>query len=100
MADAEAKAYRSGLLDSSFRFSVNLKGGPAMDQRDIVKWRQKTLLGVSIRVVAPTWAIRFSQTDKLWFQPLGLQAGNRPVAAQGALGGRHLRGVVVFHRQP
>src|SRR6478735_997394 len=53
-AGAEAMAYRSGLLDSSFRFSVNLKGGPAMDQRDFVKWRQKTLLGVSIRVVAPT----------------------------------------------
>ena len=32
MAEAEAKAYRSGLLDSSFRFSVNLKGGPAMDR--------------------------------------------------------------------
>jgi hypothetical protein len=54
VAEAEARAYRSGLLDSSFRFSVNLKGGPAMDQRDFVKWRQKTLLGVSIRVVAPT----------------------------------------------
>ena len=54
VADAEAHAYRSGMLDSSFRFSVNLKGGAAMDQRDFVKWRQKTLLGVSIRVVAPT----------------------------------------------
>jgi Putative MetA-pathway of phenol degradation len=54
VADVEAKAYRSGLLDSSFRFSVNLKGGPAMDPRDIVKWRQKTLIGASIRVVAPT----------------------------------------------
>jgi hypothetical protein len=51
---AEAHAYRSGMLDSSFRFSVNLKGGPAMDQRDYVKWRQKTLVGVSIRLVAPT----------------------------------------------
>ena len=29
------------------------------------------------------WAIRFSQIDQLWFQPLGLQAGNRPVAARG-----------------
>ena len=28
--DNEAKPYRSGLLDSTFRFSVNLKGGPAM----------------------------------------------------------------------
>jgi hypothetical protein len=54
VAGAEAHAYRSGMLDSSFRFSVNLKGGPAMDQRDYVKWRQKTLVGVSIRVVAPT----------------------------------------------
>src|SRR5882672_2267061 len=54
VTDAEAHAYRSGMLDSSFRFSVNLKGGAAMDQRDFVKWRQKTLLGVSIRVVAPT----------------------------------------------
>ena len=54
VADAEAHAYRSGMLDSSFRFSVNLKGGAAMDQRDFIKWRQKTLLGVSIRVVAPT----------------------------------------------
>ena len=54
VAGAEAHAYRSGMLDSSIRFSVNLKGGPAMDQRDYVKWRQKTLVGVSIRVVAPT----------------------------------------------
>jgi hypothetical protein len=54
VAGTEAHAYRSGMLDSSFRFSVNLKGGPAMEQRDYVKWRQKILLGVSIRVVAPT----------------------------------------------
>jgi hypothetical protein len=54
VADVQANVYRSGLLDSSFRFSVNLKGGPAMDQRDMAKWRQKTLIGVSIRVVAPT----------------------------------------------
>jgi hypothetical protein len=29
-APTEAKIYRSGLLDATFRFSVNLKGGPAM----------------------------------------------------------------------
>jgi hypothetical protein len=46
--------YRSGLLDSNFRFSVNLKGGPAMDAREFSKWRQKLLIGVSLRVVAPT----------------------------------------------
>lgn len=51
---ADTNAYRSGLLDSSFRFSVNLKGGPAMDLEDFLQWRQKTLLGVSLKVVSPT----------------------------------------------
>ena len=46
--------YRSGLLDSEFRFSVNVKGGPAMDPREFAKWRQKTLIGLSLKVVAPT----------------------------------------------
>lgn len=51
---AETNAYRSGLLSSSFRFSVNLVGGPAMDVGEYARWRQKTLLGVSLRVVTPT----------------------------------------------
>jgi hypothetical protein len=46
--------YRSGLLESGFRFSVNLKGGPAMDVQEMRKWHQKTLVGISLRVVAPT----------------------------------------------
>jgi hypothetical protein len=46
--------YRSGLVDSSFRLSVNLKGGPAMPVEKFVKWQQKILLGVSLKVVAPT----------------------------------------------
>ena len=46
--------YRSGLLDSVFRFSVNLKGGPAMPVQKFMKWRQKVLLGASLKVVAPT----------------------------------------------
>ena len=53
-AGAEAKAYRSGSFDSSYRFSINLKGGPAMDVRDFREWKQKTLLGVSFKFVAPT----------------------------------------------
>lgn len=52
--DSETKAYRSGLFDITLRFSVNLIGGPAMDVADFRKWRQKTIVGVSIRVVAPT----------------------------------------------
>lgn len=51
---AEAHLYRSGLLDSEYRFSVNLKGGPAMPPQEYVKWHQKMLLGVSLKVVAPT----------------------------------------------
>jgi hypothetical protein len=46
--------YRSGLLDFSVRFSVNLKGGPAMPAEQFAKWRQKTILGLSLKVVAPT----------------------------------------------
>lgn len=54
VADAEKNAYRSGLLDFTFRVSVNLIGGPAMPLNEFVKWKQKRLLGVSLRVVAPT----------------------------------------------
>jgi outer membrane putative beta-barrel porin/alpha-amylase len=46
--------YRSGLFDSGVRFSVNLKGGPAMPASQFMKWKQKTVLGVSLKVIAPT----------------------------------------------
>ncbi len=46
--------YRSGLVDLSSRISVNLKGGPAMPIKEFARWKQKTLLGVSLKVVAPT----------------------------------------------
>lgn len=47
-------AYRSGLLDAFVRFSVNLKGGPAMKMPEFVKWHQRILLGASLKIVAPT----------------------------------------------
>lgn len=50
----EKSLYRSGLLDSNFRLSVNLKGGPAMPPQKFAKWKQKVLLGASLKVVAPT----------------------------------------------
>jgi hypothetical protein len=50
----ETNAYRSGLLDSVYRFSVNLKGGRAMTVREYGAWKQKTIIGASLRVVAPT----------------------------------------------
>src|SRR5450755_2177737 len=42
---AENHLYRSGLLDSVYRFSVNLMGGPAMPPQKFIKWKQKVLLG-------------------------------------------------------
>jgi hypothetical protein len=50
----QASTYRSGLFDSVVRVSVNLVGGPAMSLAEMRQWRQKTLLGVSLKVVAPT----------------------------------------------
>ena len=46
--------YRSGLLDSIFRFSVNLLGARAMQPNEFASWKQKRLLGVSLKMVAPT----------------------------------------------
>lgn len=54
VAEAEALAYRSGLLPASFRFSVNLVGGPAMNVDEYRKWRQKTIVGISLRLVPKT----------------------------------------------
>lgn len=50
----QTEVYRSGLLDSIFRFAVNLKGGPIMNTQQMSKWHQKTLVGISLKVVAPT----------------------------------------------
>lgn len=51
---SETNVYRSGMFDSAYRFSMNLVGGPAMTMSDFRKWRQKSLLGISLRVTAPT----------------------------------------------
>jgi hypothetical protein len=54
VVDTEQNVYRSGMFDSSYRFSVNLFGGPAMNLKEYIKWRQKTVVGASVRVVTPT----------------------------------------------
>ncbi|MGA8879059.1 MAG: transporter [Candidatus Korobacteraceae bacterium] len=46
--------YRSGLLDLSARLSVNLMGGPAMQAKEFGKWKQKRILGASLKMIAPT----------------------------------------------
>jgi len=50
----ETDAYRSGLASAILRFSVNLKGGPAMSAKEFVSWRQKTIIGASLKVLPPT----------------------------------------------
>ena len=50
----ESSTSRSGFFDAGIRFAVNLVGAPAMPASEWVKWRQRTLLGVSLKVVAPT----------------------------------------------
>lgn len=54
VVDHEEQLYRSGLGDGIVRFSVNLKGGPAMKVPQFLKWKQKTLLGVSLLVQFPS----------------------------------------------
>ena len=51
---AEKSAYRSGLLPLTLRFSVNLIGGPAMNVREYSEWKQKTILGASVKVYPAT----------------------------------------------
>jgi hypothetical protein len=54
VAGTPTAVYRSGLADSRIRFSVNLKGGPAMGLREFASWREKSLIGVSFTAVVPT----------------------------------------------
>jgi hypothetical protein len=54
LGTTEIEAYRSGLLDSVYRLSVNLLGAPAMEMSEFRKWHQKHLLGASLKIVAPT----------------------------------------------
>ena len=54
VADAETLAYRSGLLPVTFRLSVNLIGGRSMSLDQFREWRQKSILGVSLKLVPAT----------------------------------------------
>lgn len=54
LGGAAVSTHRSGLFDPVVRVSVNLIGGPAMSLPEMRTWRQETLLGVSLKVTAPT----------------------------------------------
>lgn len=45
---------RSGLGDTTYRFSSNIYGAPALHLREFAKYRPKTVIGASFTVTAPT----------------------------------------------
>ena len=49
----QTRITRSGLADPCVRFAVNLFGAPALTPREFGGYRQGTILGVSLQVVAP-----------------------------------------------
>lgn len=53
VAGSDERVYRSGLADTRLRFSVNLRGGRAMPLKEFAEWRERTVLGASLTVVAP-----------------------------------------------
>lgn len=50
----KAEITRSGLAPAAIRFSVNLKGGPAMTVEEFLQWKQKTVIGTSLTVTTAT----------------------------------------------
>jgi hypothetical protein len=46
--------YRSGLGDAVFRYAMNIYGAPAMHPKDFAGFRQRTIVGASVTVSAPT----------------------------------------------
>lgn len=54
VVNRQQAAYRSGVGDGVVRFSVNVKGGPAMKLPEFMSWKQKSLIGVSMLVQCPT----------------------------------------------
>lgn len=48
------RIYRSGFADAFTRFAINLHGAPAMQLKEFARYRQKTNIGASVVVSAPT----------------------------------------------
>jgi hypothetical protein len=53
LSGVHQKVYRSGIAPAVIRFSVNLKGGPAMRVNEFIEWQQKTVIGASFTVSTP-----------------------------------------------
>jgi len=53
VGDQAGAVSRSGLADAQFRFSVNLRGNPAMSVREFARAPRRTIVGTSLTVSAP-----------------------------------------------
>jgi hypothetical protein len=53
LAGAEEARSRSGLADMTFRYAINLFGAPAMSRKEFGRYRQNTIVGVSLTATAP-----------------------------------------------
>ena len=54
VSETDAEIHRSGLADSRFKLSVNLRGNDAMAIGDFVKAPSRTIVGASVVVTAPS----------------------------------------------
>ena len=54
LGGAQIRTRYSGLGDVTLRYAMNIYGAPAMDLKEFRAYRQKTIVGASITVAAPT----------------------------------------------
>jgi Putative MetA-pathway of phenol degradation len=96
----QRSVYRSGLLDFDARFSVNLMGGPAMPSEKFAKWKQKILLGASLKVVAPTGQYDPTKLVNWGINRWAFKPEFGYSEQMGKLVGRRLRRGMVLYQQP
>jgi len=81
-----------GLLDPTFRLSVNLYGAPALQLKDFASYRQDLIVGASLQVQAPlgqydpTRLVNLG-TNRWAFRPeIGISKALRPLTVEVVLG--------------
>ena len=83
---------RSGLTDSAFRFAMNIFGAPAMQPPEFAKYKERTVIGASVTVTAPTGqydpnVLLNIGTSRWGFKPeLGISRAYRQWRFEGAAG--------------
>ncbi|MFL9484558.1 transporter [Chitinophagaceae bacterium LWZ2-11] len=52
--NTDTELVRTGLGDARLRFGINLSGSPALDKKDFRKYKQQTIVGLSLVISIPT----------------------------------------------